>query len=243
MRIAICEDETYWIDTLQADIMAWASSKGIEIDIDSFLNPTALIEGIILAPFDLLFLDIAFGEAYMDGMETAGYIRKTGNKIPIVFVTSDAFRADEGYLVEAMGYLRKPIEKNKLTLFLDRALKGVKPVRMIEITTSNGITIIPHNDIIYAEVIDKVINCHTYNGVITFRETISHFLERLGHDDFMQVHRAYLIAKNKIHGVKPTYPFNVTLLKGIETVEVPLSKQYIDRVLDEYAGDVLRRMG
>ena len=242
MRIAICEDEPYWIETLQADIMAWAAAKEIETHIDKFLNPNALIEVILSTPFDLLFLDIAFGESFIDGMETAGFLRKIGNRIPIVFVTSDALRADEGYLVEAMGYLKKPIENKKLTLYLDRALNGKKPVRMIELTTTNGIKIIPHNEIVYVEVINKMIHCHTCKDVIVFRETISQFLDKLGHEDFIQVHRAYLIATNKIHAVKHTYPYGVTLLNGIETIEIPLSKQYVNRVLKVYSYDVLRRM-
>ena len=243
MRIAICEDEQYWIETLRDSVLSWGKSKGIEPNIDSFVNPNSLIEGILSTTYDLLLLDIALGKAVMDGMETAGYLRKTGNKIPIIFVTSDALRADEGYLVEAIGYLKKPIDENRLALFLDRVLKSKKPVRMIEINTENGITVIPHADIVYAEVLNKLIHCHTHNDVFCFRGTISLFLNQLGHDDFMLVHRAFLIAKDKIYAVKPAYPYGVTLIKGDSNVEVPLSRQYVDKILEVYSNDVLRRLG
>ena len=243
MRIAICEDEQYWIEALQDSVLAWGISKGVKPDIDCFINPNDLIEGILSASYDILLLDIALGKAVMDGMETAGYLRKTGNKIPIIFVTSIDSRADEGYLVEAMGYLKKPIDESKLTLFLDRALKNKKPLKMIEVDTENGVKIIPDADIVYAEVLNKMIYCHTNNDVISFRGTISQFFNQLGDNGFMLVHRAFLIAKDKIYGVKPSYPYGVTLIKGNSTVEVPLSRKYVNKVLEVYSNDVLRRMG
>jgi DNA-binding LytR/AlgR family response regulator len=47
-----------------------------------------------------------------------------GNAIPIIFVTVDAHRAADGYLVEAMGFLPKPIDENRLALFWTESSSG-----------------------------------------------------------------------------------------------------------------------
>jgi len=243
MRIAICEDERYWREVLQAAVSAWAQCHSIEFCLDEFNDPESLIHDITSSPdFDLIFLDIAFGKAFMCGMEAAGYIRKMGSKIPIVFVTSDPLRADEGYLVDAMGYLTKPIDDKRLKHFLDKALKSKKPAKMIEFNTPKGITIIAHRDIIYAEVQGHMVHCHTHKDSIVFRSSMAKFLAQVGDDDFMQVHRAFLVAKDKIYSVKPTYPYSVSLIKNGDVAEVPLSRKFLNRVLEVYSDGVLRRI-
>ena len=245
MRIAICEDESYWLNTLQDAISTWAVSRNEAMHIECFTDPFSLLTGLECVSddtYDLLFLDIAFNETDMDGMEVASCLRNMGRMIPIVFVTANALRADEGYLVEAMGYLTKPIDEGKLTIYLDRALSRIHPARIIEINTQSGITLIPAGDIVYAEVIDKQIVCHTRNQTLSFRSTISQFLEQLGTEDFMQVHRSFLIAKDKICGVKPSYPYRVILAKGDAMTEVPISIKYVASVLSVYSNNVLGRM-
>lgn len=52
----------------------------------------------------------------VDGMTLAKHLRQMGNTIPIIFVTVDSLRAADGYLVEAMGFLWKPIDEGRLSL-------------------------------------------------------------------------------------------------------------------------------
>ena len=243
MKIAICEDEMYWVDVLKASVLNWARAKGVTPYVDSFLDPQSLIKRVLLTPdFDLLLLDISFGKEVIDGMAVADYLIRAGSKIPVIFVTADGLRADEGYLVEAKGYLKKPIDERKLALFLDRLLDSKKPDKILEINTGGNVVNIRYSDIVYVEVLNKIIKCHTLNNVFEYRDTFSNVLKQLGNEEFIQVHKSFLVRKDKIYSVKPTYPTAVTLIKGGDMVEVAMSRNYVTTVLDTYSNDVMRKM-
>lgn len=64
--------------------------------------------------FQLVFLDIRMEG--MNGIETARLLRKQTAKLPIVFLTSSADYALEGYQVFSTGYLLKPIRQGRSQL-------------------------------------------------------------------------------------------------------------------------------
>ena len=118
MKIAICEDDEFWIESLLTSVSQWAKIRNIELSCCKFYSPQTLIKFLLnKTDIDVVFLDISFEKESINGMNAANYIRKLGNKIPIIFVTVDLIRAAEGYLVEAMGFLSKPIDIKRLTLF------------------------------------------------------------------------------------------------------------------------------
>lgn len=243
MKIAICEDEHYWIDALKKSLLKWAASRRIECTYSSFTSSQALINYFKDNPnVDVLFLDILLGEQVIDGMGLAKRIRKMGNTVPIIFVTSDSLRASDGYLVEAVGYLHKPIDENRLTLFLDRIVKRQKRQKVIKIINEGRVTHIAQKDIIYAEVRDHTIIYHTINNSISHRGTLNEILEVLEKDDFVQIHRSFVVALDKIDNIKTTYPYAVEMVKNEKTVTLAVSRKYIKNLLDRYSDNLLEKM-
>ena len=223
----------------------WASAKKAEIDCLCFMAPNDLLEHLKSDPeLDVLLLDISFGEKIIDGMQVARYIRKMGNQVPIIFVTSVAFRAPEGYLVEAAGYLSKPIDERRLALFLNRILKQNMPDKIIQIATESGVTNVRLLDVIYAEVNDHTIIFHTTHFDVSKRGTLGDIVDLLGRESFIQIHRSYVIAIEKIHKVKTTYPYSVQMMESESTMipPLPVSRKFIDKLLEIYADDIWERM-
>ena len=71
--------------------------------------------------FDILFIDIQMKK--MDGIKMAKRIRESDNNIALVFTTGVAEYISEGYEVEALHYLIKPIREEKVVQCLERAIK------------------------------------------------------------------------------------------------------------------------
>lgn len=243
MKIVICEDERYWHDTLKISISRWAENRKEELQFSSFQAPKEMIRFLIThSDIDVVFLDISLGAETIDGMVAAKHIRKMGSRVPIIFVTVDLARAVDGYLVEAWGFLCKPVDEKRLTLFLDRLLKEKKNERMIGIMSETGIINVPQSNIVYAEVINHTIYYHTTKQVLHYRGSLTEVFETLGKDSFVQVHRSYVVAKSKIHRIKTTYPYSVDLVSGTEIINLPVSRNYKDKLIEEYSDGVLELM-
>lgn len=241
MKIAICEDERYWTEALKSSISKWAVRRGIKICCSNFVSPKKLTSHLEThADVDVLFLDISLGEEVTDGMALAKRIRRMGLSLPIIFVTVDALRAVDGYLVQAMGFLTKPVDENRLTLFLDRIVKQQCAQDSIQIMSDGYITNIYPSDIVYVEVIDHTVIYHLIKGLdnVTLRGTLGEVLILLDGYCFVQIHRSYIVAVDKINRVKTTHPHSVNLLKTGEMVNLPVSRKYINHLLEAYSDSV-----
>lgn len=115
-------------------------------------------EGIFFAyedsSFDLLLLDIEMEG--INGMELAHKLRAGGDNIPIVFVTGFAEYMDEGYDVEALHYLLKPLDTDRFNRVLDRYAdkKTVDNDSLIVETADMNMHIL-QSDIMYAEAFGR----------------------------------------------------------------------------------------
>lgn len=243
MKIAICEDEEFWMESLLTSVSQWAKMRNIEITYCKFYSPQTLIKFLLKeTEIDVVFLDISFEKESIDGMKAANYIRKMGNKIPIIFVTIDSIRAADGYLVEAMGFLSKPIDIKRLTLFLDRLTENQKSQRYLKIKTRNEIVNIRQRDIVFVEVCNHTLIYHMIDSQVECRGSLSEMLNLWGSDCFVRIHRSYVISKEKIYNIKTTYPYSVNVLKGVEIQNLSVSRKYIDKLLEAYSDDILGRL-
>jgi DNA-binding LytR/AlgR family response regulator len=243
VKIAICEDEEFWIKSLQTFISQWAKIRNIEITYCTFSSPQTLIKFLLNeTETDVVFLDISFEKGSIDGVNAANYIRKVGNKTPIIFVTADSVRAADGYLVEAMGFLSKPIDIKRLTLFLDRIIENQKSERYQKIQIGNEIMNLRQRDIVFVEVINHTLIYHMIDYEIECRGALNEMLELLGSEYFVRIHRSYVIAKDKIYNIKTTHPYSVKILKGVEIINLSVSRKHIDNLLEVYSDDILERI-
>lgn len=129
--------------------------------------------------------------------------------------------------------------KNKIAF---GKLKRKKNERIINIISENVVANVPQSDIVYAEVNNHTIIFHTVQKQISRRGTLTDIMEILGNDDFIQIHRSFVVAKSKIYKIKSTYPYSVDMLKGIDTINLPVSRSYIENLLEVYSDNMLERL-
>ncbi|MBP5275273.1 MAG: response regulator transcription factor, partial [Lachnospiraceae bacterium] len=173
--------------------------------------------------FDLLLSDIlAVG---MNGIEAAEEIRRLGDKLPIVFISSTAEYALDGYRVNALRYLQKPVQIDKLREALLEAYSniGKKRTEYLSFQVADKFYKVNYDDIIYLESMGRDTYVVTKTESITVHAKFSDMENKLPSDRFVRCHRSYIINMSEVKDIA-RYRF---LTKG--GVEIPISQlQYAD---------------
>lgn len=198
MQIIICDDEKTIQALLQQKTARFFADKNIPCEI---LCCGSGEEVLTLAEkgtaIDLLFLDIQMPGR--NGMEIARILRRQHKEILIIFVTALSEYVYEAFDVDALHYLVKPFNDEKLYQVLDRAFRQhVKQAdeqslpRAILVKRGGVSTRVLLSDIIYAEVFNRKVMLHTINGDIEYYGKLADLSEQAG-ADFYRTHRAYLV--------------------------------------------------
>ena len=175
---------------------------------------------------DLFFLDINMSE--ISGLSLAKIIN---NKAQIIFTTADRDYAIDGFNLNVVDYLLKPIA-------FDRFLQAVQKVSFLEITeTKNDFMFvrsdrkmvkIDFNSILYIESLSDYVKIFTKEKTIVIRETISSLEEKLPSKKFIRIHRSFIVSlKNSTCYTNEFIEVNEKAL--------PISRSYKESVLQKLA--------
>ena len=172
--------------------------------------------------FDILLLDIQMEG--ISGMELAKRIRKDKGRAEIIFITSHFEFAGEGYEVDALHYLLKPVQEDKLASVLAKAADRLAIEPPFVIFNCDGETVkLWEDDIWYVEAFLHYISIHTEGKEYKIKENISSFQEKLS-VDFFRVHRSYLVSLKHITKISRT----AVCLEGEK--ELPLARGKYDAI-------------
>ena len=174
------------------------------------------------APCDLLLLDIEMGD--MSGMELAKKLRAKGDMLPIIFITGFSEYIGDGYDVEALHSLLKPVDNEKLFRVLDRYARRHRSDNRIILQSGDESVIVPSDDIVYLEAFGKKTQI-TLNGgkEIVCTCGLGSVSEKLGRG-FVSCHRSYIV---NIEYITSFSKSEITLDSG---KKIPLSRRSYDSV-------------
>jgi DNA-binding LytR/AlgR family response regulator len=153
---------------------------------------------------DLIFLDINMPE--ISGISFAKSIPK---HIKIIFTTAYREYAIEGFELQAVDYLLKPISFERLlkaiNTYFEVYQKNQLPTQDIQESTEfmfvradRRMLKVNFNDIYYIESYSDYIKIHLAENIIVTRETISAVEAKLPSNNFIRIHRSFIVATNKI---------------------------------------------
>lgn len=223
-RVAICDDEATSLQIIEALTAQVLTEEGIDYETVCFTDMESMIECLSDkgASYDILLCDIlAVG---MNGIEAAKELRRLGESLSIVFISSTAEYALEGYQVDALRYLQKPIQIDKLREALLSAYK-MKDNKGDTLTFQVGDRLykIPFGEIEYLESQGRETIVCTLNEQIAVHMKFSDMEKLLPEDCFVRCHRSYIINLNY---VKDLARYRFLTKRG---VEIPVSQlQYVD---------------
>lgn len=207
--------------------------------LDSAANGLEAAKMIEQLEPDLVFLDVQMPG--LDGMSLIGKLREKGGPLPH-FVLTTAFDdyAVEAFRFQALDYLMKPIEKERLAESVARIRKVLEERQQTEdkaaiaapqrtkllVRTNNRNLIVDAQDMIYATIDDGLITVVTshFEGQSNYR-TIEELQSNLDPNLFWRVHRSFLVNINKIREVIPWFKSSFQLkMDDKKQTEIPVSR-------------------
>jgi two-component system response regulator LytT len=220
-------------------------------DIDIIATASNGIEALKLIQDlepDLVFLDVQ-----MPGLDGMGVIRKLRElDIPLpYFVMATAYDqyAVEAFRWEALDYVLKPVDKERLSVAVERARKAVsdktkvlqpepvspKPALQrskLLVRSNQRNFIVDAQDVVYATIDDGLITVVASNleGQSNYR-TIEELQSNLDPDTFWRVHRSYLVNIHRIKEVIPWFKSSFQLrMDDKKQTEIPVSRVQTKRL-------------
>ena len=207
---------------------------------------------------DLMFLDVQMPG--LDGMSVIRRIRESDGHVPY-FILATAYDqyAVEAFQLEALDYVLKPIEKERLAQAIGRAHKTIaERARAVEAFPAHGLEavsassaskpllqrskvlvrsqgrnlIVDAHDIVYATIDDGLITVVAagIEGMSNYR-TIEELQSNLDPDTFWRVHRSYLVNINRIKEVIPWFKSSFQLrMDDKKQTEIPVSRVQTKRL-------------
>lgn len=183
-------------------------------------------------PTDLLFLDIDMPE--INGIEL--YKQLTQDTM-VIFITSRADYAVEGFNLSAVDYLVKPFTFERFEQAIKKAHEYLNfhtqndsnDVKHLFIRADFSLMKIIINDIVYVEGLDDYLKIHLQNQKpVVARMTLKSLLEKLPGKDFVRIHRSFIVAIEKVERIKNKH----VIIAG---KELPIGSSYEEEVLKRLA--------
>ena len=238
-------------EALATDELSYLLKEFPEIEvIGKASNGFEAIEMIVDFEPDLVFMDVQMPG--LDGISVIRKLREDGAHVPY-FILATAFDnyAVEAFRLEALDYLLKPIDKDRLAESIGRARKyliekaasapadsaasSAKPALQrtkILVKAANRNFIVDAQEIIYATIEDGLITVVTTHmeGMSNYR-TIEELQSNLDADLFWRVHRSYLVNINRIREVIPWFRSSYQLrMDDKKQTEIPVSRVQTKRL-------------
>lgn len=190
-KIAICDDDRAQTGYLTGLVHEWEKEKGLLAQIHVFESAEQfLFQYAEEKDFDILLLDIEMGG--MNGVELARKIRRDNRELQIIFITGYMEYIAEGYDVEALHYLLKPVTGEKLAGVLDRGIERLKSKRKSLLLNIGDETVrVPLYEIRYLEVCKNYVTIHSGEDY-TVKRTLAQLEQQLD-EAFARTGRSYIV--------------------------------------------------
>ncbi len=223
LYVTIIEDEAPHAMQLKQLLENWSKQNNISLSIRHYFNDKDF-SGKEYDEDELFFIDIKLGSA--NGMDIAKQLRKDGFCGNIIFLTAFSEYVFDGYHVQALDYLLKPISQKKLEQCMKPILRNMEGSYHVY-RTKNETVKIPYNKILaftsfghYVDIITQLNDKQTcYRQKITLKN-----LQNQLPEEFVRCHRTIIININKV--MKLTCK-DITLS---DNSVYPVSESYLEHV-------------
>lgn len=193
IRVAIVEDSASDTNIILQHVADFGKSEGIEIKPDCFKSGLDFLDSF-KGNYDTVLMDIEM--PHITGLETAARLREVDEDVPLLFITNMAQCAINGYEVNAIGFVLKPISYFKFAFAMKKAIRLVKDKgAAVSIKTDGSIKKLNVAQICYVEVRNNVLSFkmsdgQTYSARMPLHEAESMIMPN---DSFIRCNNCYLV--------------------------------------------------
>lgn len=235
LRIAVVEDDKTYAAQLKEYLVRYGTEKNQKISVALFPDGEDIVTDYS-AEFDIILMDVEM--TFMDGMTTAERIREKDNEVVIIFITNMPQYAIQGYKVDALDYVLKPISYFAFSQRIDSALTRVKKKEATYITVAQkgGKKKLNVDKICYVEVRDHDLIYHSTKGDIVTKSSMKEAEDTLGGTKFFRCNRCYLVNLEYVEDFRGN---DVTVASDVIQVSRARKKAFMD-ALNDYMNEVGR---
>ncbi|MBS1660122.1 MAG: response regulator transcription factor [Bacteroidetes bacterium] len=230
IKCIITDDEPFARKGLQGYIQQidFLELKGV---CENALELNSLIKQ---EPVDLLFLDIEM--PYMTGID---FLKNLPMPPRVIFTTAYEKYALQGFELEVLDYLLKPIPFERFLKAANKAYDYFKLQREsgaiedhIFVKADNKLEKILFSDILFAEALENYVAIYTREKKIITHLTLKMLQEKLPAAAFIQPHKSYIAAIDKINSIEGN-------ILHISTYQVPISKYQKEEIMEKIVNSKL----
>lgn len=221
-HIAVCDDDPSQLENLSKKLSLYAEAHHVRFLIKTYISAEAfLFDFEENRNVDLLLLDIEMCE--MNGIELAKKVRAENETIQIIFITGYPDYMNQGYDVDALHYLLKPVSTDKLFEVCDRFMKAVETQpRFFLFSVGKDVVRLYEKELFYGEAQGHYIILHTKQDELKLRTTMPELEKQLG-EGFFRASRSFIVNLRYVTRITKT---DIILENG---TAVPLSKGLFDQ--------------
>ncbi|MEI9918841.1 MAG: response regulator [Bacteroidota bacterium] len=231
IKVIIIDDEPLARSMVKEYLQSYADVSIVQECNDGFEG----VKAITQHKPDLIFLDIQMPK--INGFEMLELLDTPPS---VIFTTAFDEYAIKAFEAHAIDYLLKPFAKERFDKAMQKWLAGrqsaspastqtviesiAQPEERNRIVVKKGsnIVILPVHTIHYLEAFDDYVKIHTKDGFYLKKKTMSYFEKTLDQNEFVRIHRSYLLNIQELTRIEPLEKDNhVVLLKS--GVRIPLS--------------------
>lgn len=238
IKCFILDDEQHAIDVMKAYVERLPQLTLI----GTSTNPVEAVSQIRQEKVELTFLDIEMDD--MSGIDVMNIISPASK---VIFCTAYSEFAIKSYELEAVDYLLKPLTFDRLVKAVNRATNIILKEAIAEtsyipndyvfVRTEHKGKMLKINldDIDYIEGMKNYVAFHQGKEKIVAYLTMKEIEDRLPKNNFMRIHKSYIVALNQIKTVEG----NVILMNK-RTEKIPISETYKDLFMKKMQNRILR---
>lgn len=220
----IVDDEPLAIEVIKTHVV----TLGIFNIAGECSNTVEAFQILSSAKIDLMFLDIQ-----MPGMKGTDFLKSLVNPPKVILTTAYRDYALEGFELNVVDYLLKPIPYDRFLRAVDKFINSESRKtddsgkdKFIYLNINKKVNKIAVSEIVYVESIKDYLSIHTLSGDIVAKHTISAFELLLPENEFVRIHRSYIVSIEKIN------KFNSQTIE-IGKKELPIGPNYQSRVFEK----------
>lgn len=199
IRISVIDDEIEEALGIREMVRHALEQRHEPAEISVHQDAQAFLDAYAAGQSDVILLDIQMPR--MDGMTCAERIRERDASVILIFITSMIQYAVQGYRVEAMDYIVKPVTPALLEHSLSRALKRLGRRKTLIVRADDGMRSLEADELLYAEALNHHVILHTAAGEIRCTQTLASIEAQLEGYGFFRCHAAFLINMKRVQHI------------------------------------------
>ena len=192
-QVAICEDDPVMSSCLCELCGEILTEMSIKHKISVFSSAEEFEKAGTCSgnTFHVLLLDIELGGK--SGMQLAREMREKGSRLSIIFITGSEAYLREGYSVQPIHYLLKPVSKERVASALKTDLDLNYHKNNIVLQKGIKTVILPVNEIMYIESFGHRVIVHSTHEEHVFKWSLSEITKDLPESLFCRIHNSYIV--------------------------------------------------